>query len=102
MYAVVQTKGRQYRVVEGDSIQVDRFDAEVGSTVELDRVLMIGGETTRIGTPVVEGARIVAEVVSHELGEKREIFQYRNRKRYRRYRGFRPSYTTLRIQTISA
>ena len=54
------------------------------------------------GPAGVGKTRIVAEVVSHELGEKREIFQYRNRKRYRRYRGFRPSYTTLRIQTISA
>lgn len=102
MYAVIETKGRQYRVAEGDTIQVDRFDAEIGSTVELDRVLLLGGTETRIGTPVVDGAKVVAEVLSHELGEKREIFQFRTRKRYRRNRGYRPSYTTLKIQSISA
>lgn len=102
MFAVIETKGRQYRVAEGDTIQVDRFDAEVGSTVELDRVLLVGGESTVIGSPVVAGAKVVAEIVSHELGEKREVFKYRTRKRYRRNRGFRPSYTTLKIQSISA
>lgn len=102
MYAVIETKGRQYQVAEGDTIQVDRFDAEVGSTVELDRVLLLGGDDTRIGTPVVEGAKIIAEVLSHDKGDKREIFKYRRRKRYRVNRGFRPQYTTLKIQTISA
>ncbi|RME24638.1 MAG: 50S ribosomal protein L21 [Deltaproteobacteria bacterium] len=102
MYAVIETKGRQYRVAEGDSIQVDHVDAEVGSTIELDRVLMVGGDDPKVGAPVVEGATVTAEVVSHELGDKREVFKYKRRKRYRRNRGFRPSYTTLRIQTISA
>ncbi len=102
MYAVIETKGRQFRVAEGDSIQVDRYDAEVGSTVELERVLLIGGDDPKVGAPLVDGAKVVAEVVSHELGDKREVFKYKRRKRYRRNRGFRPSYTTLRIQTISA
>jgi len=102
MYAVVVSGGRQYRVSEGDTIIVDRLQAEVGSNIEIDQVLLVGGEQTQVGAPVVAGAKVVAEVVDHKLGEKREIFQYRNRKRYRRNRGFRPSLTTLRIQSISA
>lgn len=102
MYAVVATSGKQYRVSEGDTIQIDRLDAEAGSTVELDQVLLIGGDEVKVGSPTVAGAKVVAQVVSHELGEKREIFKYKRRQRYRRNRGFRPSLTTLEIKSISA
>ena len=102
MYAVVVSGGRQYRVSEGDTITVDRLQAEVGSTVQITDVLLVGGDEVRIGAPHVEGASVVAEVVEHKLGEKREIFKYKRRKRYRRNRGFRPSLTTLSIQSISA
>lgn len=102
MYAIVVSGGKQYRVAEGDTLTVDRLDAEVGSTVQLGPVLMVGGDSTRVGTPAVEGASVTAQVLAHELGEKREIFQYRRTRRYRRNRGFRPSLTTLSIQTITA
>lgn len=102
MYAVVVTGGKQYRVSEGDTITVDRLSADVGSTVEIDDVLLVGGDELKVGTPTVAGAKVVAEIVEHKLGDKREIFKFKRRKRYRRNRGFRPSLTTLSIQSISA
>ncbi|MCK6502989.1 50S ribosomal protein L21 [Myxococcota bacterium] len=102
MYAVVVTGGKQYRVSQGDTITVDRLQADVGSTIELGDVLLIGGDELKVGAPTVAGAKVVAQVVGHELGEKREIFKYRRTRRYRRFRGFRPSLTTLSIQSISA
>ena len=102
MYAVVVTGGKQYRVSEGDTITVDRLSADVGSTVEIADVLLVGGDELKVGTPTVDGAKVVAEVVEHKLGDKREVFKYKSRKRYRRNRGFRPSLTTLSIQSISA
>lgn len=104
MYAVVVSGGRQYRVSEGDSITVDRLVAEVGSTIELKQVLMIGGEGVepRVGTPSVEGALVKADVIAHVLGEKRESFRFTRTRRTRVRRGFRPSHTTLTITAISA
>lgn len=105
MYAVVVTGGKQYRVTPGETVVVDRLEAEVGSTVELERVLLVGGEGsegTKVGTPVVEGAKVTAEVVSHDLGEKRETFKYRRTRRSRVRSGSRPHQTTLTIQDISA
>lgn len=102
MYAVIATGGKQYRVSEGDTITVDRLQADVGSTLEISDVLLIGGDELKVGAPTVAGAKVVAQVVAHELGEKREIFKYRRTRRYRRFRGFRPSLTTLSIQSISA
>ena len=84
---------------------IDRLQADVGSNIELERVLLVGGEGSnglRIGAPVVEGAKVTAQVVSHDLGEKRDIFRYRRTRRTRRGMGFRPSQTTLTIQEITA
>jgi len=103
MYAVIQTGGQQYRVAAGQQITVKRLDAEVGSEISLDQVLLVGGESgTQVGAPVVSGARVVAEVVSHGLGAKRDIFKYSRRHRTRRHTGFRPSETTLSIKAIEA
>ena len=104
MYAVVQTSGRQFRVAEGDAIIVDRLDAEVGNTIDLEQVLLIGGgiedDSAKVGAPFVEGAKIVAEVLSHQRGPKIDIFKFKRRKRYRKAMGFRAEQTTLRIQSI--
>lgn len=102
MYAVLVTGGKQYRVSEGDTLLVDRLHAEVGSNIDLDNVLMVGGDQLKIGSPTVPGAKVTAEVVSHDLGEKRMTFKFRRTRRYRRLVGFRPSLTTLRITSISA
>jgi large subunit ribosomal protein L21 len=107
MYAVVQTSGRQFRVSEGDAIIIDRLDAEVGSTIELGQVLLVGGaegegadSSAKIGAPFVEGAVVVAEVLSHQRGPKIDIHKFKRRKRYRKTIGFRAEQTTLRIQSI--
>lgn len=103
MYAVILSGGQQHKVSEGDTLTVKRLDAEVGSTIELDRVLLVGGgDAPKIGAPYVDGAKVTATVVSHDLGEKRDVFKYKRRQRYRRGVGFRPSETTLAITGISA
>ncbi len=92
------------RFTPGMTIVVERLPAEAGSDVELDRVLMIGGEgaDVRIGTPVVEGARVVATVAEHHRGEKVIIFKMRAKKRYRRKKGHRQELTRLTIKEIIA
>jgi large subunit ribosomal protein L21 len=77
-YAVIETGGKQYRVSEGDHITVERLAAEQGSEITIDRVLLIGGDgSTRIGTPVVEGASVSATIDEHKRGEKLYIFKYK-------------------------
>ena len=104
MYAVVQAGGRQYRVAEGDTIIIDRLkgDPAAGSTVDLDQVLVIGGENASYGAPFVSGAKVVAEVIGHDRGPKIDIFKYQRRKNYRKSMGFRAARTTLKIQSIVA
>ena len=104
MYAVVETGSKQYRVTPGMTIDVELLPAEAGSDVELERVLMIGGEgaEVRIGTPVVEGARVVATVAEHHRGEKVIVFKMRAKKRYRRKKGHRQELTRLTIKEIIA
>ncbi len=100
MYAVIEAGGAQHRVSEGDLLVVDRMSADVGSNVSLEKVLFLGGAETKIGTPYVEGAKVVAEVVEHHRGEKVDIFKYKRRHRYRKSMGYRHSLTTLRIQSL--
>ena len=104
MYAVIVSGGKQVRVSVGDTVLVDRIDAEIGSTVEIDQVLMVGGDDgePRIGTPTVDGAVVKAEVVDQVLGAKRDAFKYSRRKRTRVRRGSRPRQTTLSITDITA
>ncbi len=102
VYAVIESGGKQYRVSVGQVIDVELLEAEAGSAVELDRVLMVGGEGAdlRIGTPVVEGARVVADITEHHRGEKLIIFKMKAKKRYRRKTGHRQELTRLRIKDI--
>ncbi len=102
MYAVIETGGKQYRVQVGQSLDVERLPVEAGGDVEIDRVLMVGGEDAgvRIGTPVVEGARVVATVDEHHRGEKLIIFKMKAKKRYRRKTGHRQELTRLTIKDI--
>lgn len=100
MYAVFEDGSRQYRVHEGDVIKVDFRAAEVGASLEFNRVLLCQNEAdTRIGQPVLAGARVVAEVVDHP-STKLFIQHFRRRKNYRRLRGHRQPYTSIRIQQI--
>lgn len=100
MYAIVETSGRQFKVAEGDRIQVDRVQAEVGSEITLDRVLLVHGDELVVGAPVVPGASISARVVEHTKGDKVTSFKFVRTRRYRRRHGYRHSHTTLEILGI--
>lgn len=102
MYAVVETGGKQYKVEPGGEVQVELLPAEVGATVELDRVLLIGGEAeVQVGHPTVAGARVVAEVVAQEKGDKIVVFRYKRKVRYRRKTGHRQRLTRLLVKEIA-
>jgi large subunit ribosomal protein L21 len=101
MYAILETGGKQYKVRPGDTIEVEKLAAEPGETVELGRVLMVGGDdAVTVGTPLVDGASVVAEVVDQHRGKKIIVFKYKAKVRYRRKTGHRQSLTTLRIKEI--
>ena len=102
MFAVVETSGKQYRVEAGKTITVDRISQEEGAIITLDRVLLIGGDSLKLGAPTVAGAKVTAKVVAHELGDKVITFKYRRRHRSRRRVGFRASLTHLQIVSIDA
>jgi large subunit ribosomal protein L21 len=104
MYAVVATGGKQYRVQAGDVIFVEKLIAEVDSTVELTEVLAVETDNAgiKIGTPVVEGAKVVAKVVAQGKAKKVIVFKYKSKKDYRRKNGHRQPYTKLLIEKIEA
>ena len=100
MFAVFEDGSRQYRVQEGDIVQVDWREAEIGSQIEFNRVLLHEHEgDTKIGQPYLEGARVIAEVVDHP-STKHYVQHFRRRKNYRRLRGHRQPYTSVQIQNI--
>ena len=100
-YAVFKTGGKQYRVKPGDTLDVELLPDEVDSVAEFGEVLALsdGGEVT-IGAPLVEGAKVTAQVLSHYKDRKLMVFKYKAKNRYRRKRGHRQTYTRLRIQDI--
>lgn len=101
MYAVIQTGGKQYRVSKGDSLRVELLSAEPGSSVDLDKVLMLGqGENVKIGTPFVEGGKVTATVKSHGRGKKITIIKFRRRKHHMKRQGHRQWFTELEITDI--
>ncbi|HSI28894.1 50S ribosomal protein L21 [Methylophilus flavus] len=103
MYAVIKTGGKQYKVTAGEKLKVEKLVGDVGSTVVIDKVLLIAnGETTTVGAPLIAGATVNATVVSHGRGDKVMIFKMRRRKHYRKTQGHRQSYTEIQIDTISA
>ena len=101
MYAIIKTGGKQYRVQAGEQVRVEALTAEVGSTVSLEEVLLVGaGDGVKVGAPLVSGAKVKATVVSHGRGDKVKIFKLRRRKHYQKTQGHRQSYTELRIDDI--
>lgn len=100
-YAIVEDGGKQYKAVEGGTIDVDRFDAEPGEEVDLERVLLVVDDgQAHIGTPLVEGAKVHATVVDQIKGRKIIVFKYKPKERYRVKQGHRQKYTRLRIESI--
>ncbi|MBD3618972.1 MAG: 50S ribosomal protein L21 [Gammaproteobacteria bacterium] len=102
MYAVIATGGKQYRVAEGDVIRVEKLSAEAGSSVDFDKVLLVGeGESVKVGAPYVEGGKVSATVTAHGRGKKIEIVKFRRRKHHRKQMGHRQDYTEVQITGIS-
>lgn len=101
MYAVFSTGGKQYRASEGDVVRVEKLDADKGATVEIDQVLMVGeGEDVRVGSPIVDGGKVTAEVVDHGRGDKIRIIKFRRRKHSMKQMGHRQNYTEIKITGI--
>jgi large subunit ribosomal protein L21 len=100
-YAIVEDGGKQYKAVEGATIEVDRFPAEEGDTIDLEHVLLVADdEDVKVGTPFVAGAKVQATVVSQVKAPKVVIFKYKPKERYRLKKGHRQQYTRLMIDTI--
>jgi large subunit ribosomal protein L21 len=101
VYAVVESGGRQYKVIEGQAITVEQLPYSAGEEIELNRVLLISdGDDVQVGQPVVEGAKVKATVLGEEKGSKIRIYKMHPRKRYRRRKGHRQTYTRLQVDEI--
>lgn len=99
MFAIVEAGGKQYRVQEGDVLELDKLSAEPGATVALP-VLLIGGEAVKVGAPHVAGASVEAEVIGHGRGEKLHVYKFKAKTNYRRHIGHRQEFTSVRIKSI--
>lgn len=103
MYAVIETGGKQYRVVQGDTLEVERLEVEAGQAVTLDRVLLVAQEgKITVGTPTVAKASVVANVIEHPRGPKKIAFKMKRRKGYHRKVGHRQELTRIKISEIKA
>ena len=101
MYAIIETGGKQYRVAEGDVIQVEKLHVEEGKEITFDHVLMVSdGQEVKVGAPVIEGAQVTATVQGHGRGKK--IIVYKHKKNYHKKQGHRQDFTRLHIDKISA
>ncbi len=101
MYAVIRSGGKQYRVSQGGSLRVEKLPGEVGSSVTLDDVLMLGSDSdVKVGTPKVDGAQVTGTIVAQGRGAKIRVFKMKRRKGYRRLQGHRQDYTEIRVDTI--
>jgi len=101
IYAIIETGGKQYKVIPGQTVDVERLDVAEGSTVELDRVLLVAdGDRVTVGTPTVDGAKVVATSQGEGKGKKIIVFKYKPKVRYRKKTGHRQLYTRLVIDKI--
>ncbi|CAI8203505.1 MAG: 50S ribosomal protein L21 [Marinobacterium sp. xm-d-530] len=102
MFAVIVSGGKQYRVQEGQTLKVEKLAVEAGSSVDFDRVLLVSnGDDVKVGAPVVEGAKVSAEVVSHGRGDKVKIIKFRRRKHHMKRQGHRQWFTEVKITGIN-
>ena len=102
MYAVIKTGGKQYKVKAGDTVKVEKLEAEAGKTVELTDILMlVDGDKVAVGTPYIKGATVSAKVNGHGRGDKVNIVKFRRRKHHRKQMGHRQAYTELSIVDIN-
>ena len=103
MYAIIETGGKQYKVTEGDTLFIEKLEAEAGAAITFDKVLaVLNGDSATFGAPVVEGASVDATVVKNGKGKKIRIFKYNPKKGYRKRQGHRQPYTKVQINAIHA
>lgn len=101
MYAIIETGGKQFKVSEGDVIRTDLVEAEPGSSVVFDRVVLAGGESVVVGTPLIKGAKVTGSVLRQGKGKKILVFRYKPKKRVRKLVGHRQRFAEVKIEKIS-
>jgi large subunit ribosomal protein L21 len=99
-YAIIRSGGKQFRVEEGQRVRVPMLDQEAGAAIELDALMIAGEGEPRLGTPLVDGARVAATIVDHGRDTKIIVFKKKRRKQYKRTQGHRQGYTTIKIDSI--
>ncbi len=103
MYAVIKTGGKQYKVSEGDTLEIEKLSEEEGKEVLFDQVLLFDdGKDIKIGKPIVEGVAVKGKILEHGKGEKKVVFKYKPKKRFRQKKGHRQPYTKVEIKEISS
>ncbi|HET6872066.1 MAG TPA: 50S ribosomal protein L21 [Sporolactobacillaceae bacterium] len=102
MYAIIETGGKQLKVEEGQTIYIEKLQAEPGESVTFDKVLFVGGDQVKVGQPLVEGATVTAKVEDHGRGKKIVVFKFKAKKNYRRKQGHRQPFTKVTIEKINA
>lgn len=102
MFAIIETGGKQVKVEEGQTIWVEKLDVNEGDSFTFDQVLFVGGDSVKVGSPVVEGASVTAKVEKQGRGKKITVFKYKAKKNYKRKQGHRQPYTKLVIEAINA
>lgn len=101
MYALVEIAGKQYKAEPGATLRVDLLDSEAGAALDMDSVLLVSdGESVKVGTPYVDGARVKATVTGHTKGDKVTVFKFKRRKNYRRKQGHRQQYSVIKVEEI--
>jgi len=100
MYAVIKTGGKQYKVAQGDKLRVEKLPGNVGEAVTFDQVLLVAGDSLKLGMPLVGGAKVEAKILAQGRGKKLVVFKFRRRKNYRRHTGHRQPFTALEVTKI--
>ena len=101
MYAIIETGGKQYKVEQGDVVFVEKLGVEEGETVTFDKVLVVGGDDVKVGTPYVDGASVEASVVKNGKDKKIIVYKYKSKKGYHKKQGHRQPYTKVQIEKIA-
>ena len=103
MYAIIETGGKQYKVTEGDTLFIEKLEAEANAKITFDKVLaVVDGDSAKFGAPTVDGASVTANVVKNGKGKKVLVFKYKPKKNYRRRQGHRQPYTKVEITKVNA
>ena len=102
MYAIIATGGKQYKVAEGDIINVEKLGVEAGQTVTFDEVLVVNNGSVQVGNPIVSGASVSASVIGDVKGKKVIVYKYKRKTGYHKKNGHRQAYTKVKIEKINA